>query len=175
MPALRNVVRRPHTSAAKLGPWITARSRRGRLRGPNLHLRGAKGGSRSGDRARRPSNFTGRSRRRLGRSRDFNPRRKSIDLPLEFLTKPGAALLQRHPHDDIESNPPGNHNRDSKHKSLSAHHIGIRPCFFGGRSSRFACKASKARARYFLVSEGSMMSSTSLRPADTYGLEKVLR
>ena len=36
-----------------------------------------------------------------------------------------------------------------------------------GRSSRLACNASKACARYLRVFDGSMMSSTSRRPAAT--------
>ena len=49
----------------------------------------------------------------------------------------------------------------------SGRHSGMSPCFFGGRSSRFVCSASSACARCRLVSAGSMMSSTSRRPAAT--------
>src|ERR1700691_3873393 len=46
-------------------------------------------------------------------------------------------------------------------------HRGISPCFLAGRSSRLVCNASRAMARYRLVSEGSITSSTKRRPADT--------
>jgi hypothetical protein len=44
---------------------------------------------------------------------------------------------------------------------------GMSPCFFCGRSSRFPCSDSRARATYLRVSAGSIMSSTSRRPAAT--------
>ena len=46
-------------------------------------------------------------------------------------------------------------------------HSGIRPCFLGGRRSRLVCRYSSACARCLRVSAGSMMSSTSRRPAAT--------
>src|ERR1039457_7121988 len=52
---------------------------------------------------------------------------------------------------------------------------GIRPCFFGGRSSRLAERFSNVRASLRRVSDGSMMSSTRPRAAETYGVEKVSR
>src|SRR5450755_817162 len=54
-------------------------------------------------------------------------------------------------------------------------HSGIRPCFFGGRGSRLADRFSNARASLRRVSEGSMMSSTRPRAAETYGVENVSR
>lgn len=62
-----------------------------------------------------------------------------------------------------------------RHSRVRRIYSGIKPCFFGGRSSRLACRASSAKARYFRVVDGSMMSSTSRRPAATYGFAKVCR
>src|SRR5450759_402165 len=46
---------------------------------------------------------------------------------------------------------------------------GIRPYFFGGRRSRLAVRFSNARASLRRVSDGSTMSSTTPRAAETYG------
>ncbi len=49
--------------------------------------------------------------------------------------------------------------------AIACPYSGIRPCFFGGLSSRFVASASSAATRYRRVSAGSMMSSTSRRAA----------
>jgi hypothetical protein len=50
---------------------------------------------------------------------------------------------------------------------IHKNHSGILPCFFAGRNTHLAARASNAAATQARVSAGSMMSSTSRAPAET--------